>query len=118
MPTQEETAAYVGAGALGLAWLWLMFGGKKKRKAPPFYVPGSLIETYQGAQVVLRLPAGRYQSLSPLITIMADSEAGVATDLVVLIGSAPQAYTENLLIVDEDDPRRQYEFTVVARRQS
>lgn len=113
---QQDALRYTAIGGLSLYLAYRLFFKERKRKLPAFYTPGAFIETFQGAQLTLRVPSGRYESLSPLVTIVAEAEAGNATDVIVQVGASVQPYTENLILVNVDRPTEQHRFTIVARK--
>ena len=113
MTKKTQTLLAVGGG---LAGLLLIAGAMRKDKPHKVIVrPGETTKRFMGEQFMVRLPRGDYEMLGGEgLAIIAVSEVGNSTDLVIAVKSYATGFTVQPVFSNVDDPTKRYTITVLA----
>lgn len=115
MNDQQKKFALYGAGGLAALALLFGFGSGAKAKSKRYYQAGDAFDVYMGGPFTVRLTRGRYAVLANKAIFTAANDIGNFTDIIMVAGAAPVAYTETVRFVDQDRPGTEHMVTVAVK---
>lgn len=116
MKLSDTEYAVIGIVGLGGA-LWLGKRLRAKKQQQEIIYPGQVFEGMQGQMTTVRLPRGSYTMFNGdnLVHMASQSDAGVYTDVTLVLGDYETDYTVNL-VFQENTTKQTSNVTVLGRK--